>query len=452
MLLGEPSIRHFFKPKENRPTKRKRGDASTTVAIDHPVLPPLKRKKQSGPHPRRKVFDDKDNYINRPLPTSSPPNLLRPHASTPATQVKSSSAANYPTPKSTIKYNNILREPPVIDLTKDDEEVPPLSIRSPLQRPGLATPKTPVRRRRVITEIVPETPSHRASPVRPLHISIFPQPQRSTGQSLLGKNSELSCQPQEVEETPPQSPVLAASKPSLACGSSDLAVVPSSQSQEHEFDPSFFADLRARRLALENQEVIPSSQSQSQPQYWSREAKDRAQGTELQGNEPNKVNSSQHSSDMRPPSSSLKRTYSDVSFIMPIEDTDISSLFEGDPTFSASHYGSNEDVLPLNLKSLSQAVSATESDSGGEDWLQKVGDRTAIGHAISQPKQRPSQPRSSYRSQRSIEPRGFVTSRSCTPEWPSQLTLAGCDVDSSQWSLPRDATDFLDMVEARTLV
>ncbi|KAG7085657.1 hypothetical protein E1B28_003203 [Marasmius oreades] len=80
-------------------------------------------------------------------------------------------------------------------------------------------------------------------------------------------------------------------------------------------------------------------------------------------------------------SNSLQRSNSNVSFIMPIEDIDISSLFEGDHMFLAAQ-DSTEDVPPL--KPLSRAISATESDSGDEEWLQNVGDSTAIGHAVSQ--------------------------------------------------------------------
>ncbi|KAG7096689.1 hypothetical protein E1B28_004103 [Marasmius oreades] len=463
MPLGEPAISTYFerKRKENvRPTKRKRGDAETTITTDRSCSPSPKRQKQrTSVHPRRQVFNDKDSYVNRPPTTSSrsPVLPLPKRTSISPTHVHTLSAAKYPTPKSTVKNTNTRRESQVIDLTNDDEPSSSLSrsftIRSPVRRSRLVTPKTPIRRRRVPSDIVPETPSHKVSPVRPLHLAI--PSRRSTTQSLSEEGSSVSTslegiapssQPKDLEEITSQLQEFVASKSSLGRGSSEI--VPSSQSQEREFDPSYFATLRARRLTLEDQDIVPSSQSQSQPQYWPREANHESTGNN--GNEPKEFDLPDRSPDISFSSNSLQRSDSNVSFIMPIEDTDISSLFEGDPMFLAAQDVAAEDVPPL--KPLSQAISATESDSGDEEWLQNVGDRTAIGHAVSQRPQQSSPPRSVYRSQEPVESRGFVASRSCTPEWPSQLTLTGCDVDSSQWSLPQDATDFLDMVESRPRV
>ncbi|KAL0063116.1 hypothetical protein AAF712_010024 [Marasmius tenuissimus] len=507
MPYGDQSITQWFgrkdQRKENhRPVKRKRQGASAPAAdAERPVSPPPKKVKQNVA--RRQVLDDKDGIANKPPPgektfphTNTTPNLPQNVAgpSRRAQILQTPSAAHYPTPKSVVKHI-AAREPPtvapLIDLTEDDDQghrapSPPLppGIHSVLTKQSLITPKTPSRRRHApsIYEVVPETPDHPSSPIR------IRQPETPTrrnpdysdeGDITTSLEVVPSSQTQEIDATMSQIQDLKrnASRPSiqpLQPTNSEM-IVPSSQSQEQEIDEAFMAKWREAHPVLKDDEVVPSSQSQVA--FWSRDDNPKDSKNEDSGEEEElDLDPDRTAVPILP--SSLQRSDSNVSFIIPIEDNDLSDLFEdGDALWKAQ----DDAVLPM--PSSSQATSATESDSGDEQWLQNVGNRTAVGHAASQkkavsspsrsqrkgctPRRSPrkglSSPSRSRRGQHSSPSRSQrrkvdgqgqglertettrLPSRSATPEWPSQLTLSGLDVDSSQWSFGQAAGDFLDM-------
>ncbi|KAK1227442.1 hypothetical protein PQX77_009589 [Marasmius sp. AFHP31] len=508
MPYGDQSITKWFgrkdQRKENhRPVKRKRQGASTPVAdTERSSSPPPKKAKQNViALSRRQVLDDKDGFANEPPPgeKTSPPTVTTPNLpqnvagpSRRAQIVQTPSAAHYPTPKSVVKHI-VAREPPtvapLVDLTKEDDyghRAPsppqPPGIHSALTKHSLITPKTPARRRHVwsIYEVVPETPSHPSSPMR-----------RRQPESPTRRNSDYSnegdittslevipsSQTQEIDATMSQIQDIKrnASRPSihpLQPTDSD-SIVPSSQSQEQEIDEAFMAKWREAHPVLKDDELVPSSQSQAA--FWSRD--DNAKDSEDEdGGEKEELEQDPDRTAVPIPPSSLQRSDSNVSFIIPIEDNDLSDLFEDKDVLWKAQ---DEAVLPM--PSSSQATSATESDSGDEQWLQNVGNRTAVCHAASQkktvsspsrsqrkgctPRRSPrkglSSPSRSRRGQlsspsrsqrRKADGQGLertettrLPSRSATPEWPSQLTLSGLDVDSSQWSFGQAAGDFLDM-------
>ncbi|KAL0580933.1 hypothetical protein V5O48_001127 [Marasmius crinis-equi] len=476
MTYGDQQITNYFsKKKENvQSAKRKRGDPST-VAAERPGSPPPKKLKHKTANPaRRQAFDDKDTQVNKPAASHS--NLTASTKNGPARDAQihqTSSAAVYPTPKSTVKFN-APREtipPALIDLTKDDDSHDPSSpaqlsaIHPALRNTTLFTPQTPVRRRnaRSIYEIVPETPNHPSSPIRPRHP---PTPSRKdsgdTDEGDLTSSLEVvpSSQTQEMDVTLSQINVMKVNTPrsSLNLVSSEM-IVPSSQSQEQELDAAYIAKWREAHPSAPDEETIPSSQSQDE--FWSHDytvkvAPQKGKGPKLYSNE--------EESDPKPgPSNGLQRSDSNVSFVISIDDADLRDLFEDGGALSQAQDDRHEEIPTTT--GLSQATSATESDTGDELWLQNVGNRTAVVHAVSQRSPMRSQRRrdaegerqdqdgcvvfqhSPSRSQRRRDaerPERHVPSRSATPEWPSQLTLTGMDIDSSQWSLPPEATDFLD--------
>ncbi|ESK88028.1 hypothetical protein Moror_10799 [Moniliophthora roreri MCA 2997] len=419
-LAEQPISTYFNKKKEKPPLKRKKRDDVITNGKG-----PLSKKSKAGEAepvaPHRKSFDMKNPSTSTPMPAQG-----------------RSQVTQYPTPISTMKTAGARNAQRVIDLTNDNDDEEddgaslPISRFSPEKaRRGLATPQTPVRRRNLHphpTEIVPETPEHStarqkslaASPTRILAVSSFDDAQLDTSQIAIP-----SSQTQEMEASLSQ----IRSLPSLKSRTeTEEMIVPSSQSQEALLTPSVPLELIERRKLLQappeenvggevDRDVVPTSQSQIENDMTFADAlqqRDSLQKMDsLSSLSTLTVSASNLDEDNVPPPPSgpksrrtaqdLQRTDSNGSMIVPMSDIDIESLFENGDTTVIPHLNRDndtiikmtnpptilEDDLPSNP---SQATSATESESGDEDWWRHVPPRTAMAFAS------PSQKRQSQRT------------------------------------------------------
>ncbi|KAF5369975.1 hypothetical protein D9758_001328 [Tetrapyrgos nigripes] len=414
-------------------------------------------------------------------------------------------AAKYLTPKSLARpkasRTNVVSPPDngLIDLTEDRD--PPASFVSPstshLPYPMPPTPPfsspfmTPTRRREAL-EVVPETPqssptkSVPSTPVKRLPLAESSTPSQiptSQSQELEARWSPVKAHHNNSSSLKPDSQT-----------SSSLEIVPSSQSQVEILCEATPKRLKRTVTAFSDRGdaepvVIPSSQSQAENEFWAVPKSSVAARSETNGNieswaladrgedvnpddggELYEIPTSQSQIECEvdvspfasrastndvpcdqnlPASQPLERSDSNTSFIIPIEDVDLSELFEaGNPMASLAEQ--HQAPVDVDAPAMPLSQSVTESESGEDDWRTR--------------NYRPPNPASSTNQdtirtsevQTTVQPIStFSLTQSQTqddtqpePELQSHTQEAiSEEYISSQYTLPSAAKDFLDLFD-----